>query len=217
VTPHVLIKSQPGLQLVLSVVGTDGLTAYTPEIKVLVTNIGLQAITAYALRFDALTKRWQKGGVDLADAASISAITQPGQSKYATLGIGVRFSEPIEAVEISIDFVEFANGTTWGSDSFKSGELLAGKRAGAQALVRYLKQLAVRTDMASLLLSLEDNSFELTPEANHSAKWLEGFRSGVASMRSRIRDEQNKGGVRGIESALARPFDAHDELMGGRK
>ena len=215
--PRVLLEGELDAPLTLSVANTDALTPYAPEVELTIMNAGAYAITAYALRFDTLGTQWEKAGVDLSDAVSLGAMIYPGQSKRMLLAPGLRYTEPIQAIRITIDFVEFADGTTWGADTSESGERLAGKRAGARALVQHFKQLSVKEGPSALQATADADSFEIAPEPGRSSEWLVGFRSGVESMQNRIKAEHKKEGLRGVECALMRPFDAHDELTRRRR
>jgi hypothetical protein len=215
--PSISVETQADSPLRVLQINTDSLTTYMPEVELTLTNVSMYPISAYSVRFDVLGEKWQKGGVDLSDATSDQAIFKPGQSKQITLGGGVRYSDPIKALKITIDFVEFTNGTIWGPDSFQSGERLAGRRAGAQAIAQRFREIFHEKGPSAVLAGVETESVDVTSESNHSARWLEGFQSGITVMRSRIKEAYSQAGLSGIETALTQAFDAREEKERGSK
>lgn len=216
-SPSVSTEAQIDSPLRVLQINTDSFTAYEPEVELTLTNVSIYPISAYSVSFDTLGEKWQKGGVDLSDAVSAQAILQPGQSKSVMLGGGIRYSAPIKAIKISIDFVEFINGVTWGRDIYQSSERLTGRRAGAQALAQHLKQVLHEKGPADVLASVETEAVDIASEPNHSVQWSEGFRAGMTVMRNRIKEGYSKAGFSGIEPALMQAFDAREEIRGGNK
>lgn len=200
--PSVSIEAQVASPLRIVGVNTDSLTANTPEVELTLTNLSKYPISAYAVRFDVLGENWQKGGVDLSDAVSVQSIFKPGQSKPVTVGGGIRYSDPIKAVKLAIDFVEFTHGLTWGPDSFQSSERLDGRRAGVRALALHLRQILQEKGPAAALASGETEETDVLPGPNHSAQWSEGFQAGTSVMRSRIKEGYSRAGLAGLQTTL---------------
>ncbi|HKQ07186.1 MAG TPA: hypothetical protein VJ464_18805 [Blastocatellia bacterium] len=206
--PAVSVETQADSPLRVSQINTDSLTAYIPEVELTLTNVSTYPISAYAVRFDVLGEKWQKGGVDLSNAISVQAIFQPGQFKQVTLGDGVRYSDPIKVIKIIIDFVEFTDGVTWGPDGFQSGEKLAGMRVGARAALKLFNKVLKSGGPVAVISSIESNAADVIPPSNRSPEWVNGFQLGVSAVRERLRHSYIDHGSTQIETEIRRPFDA---------
>ena len=102
---------------------------------------------------------------------------------------------------LSVDFVEFADGTVWGPDTTRSTERLAGTRAGMSAeRVRLLKVLKGSGE-AAVISALESRE-EVSPSPGHSAEWSEGFRTGILQYRARLRRIHSDNGFSQVEFTL---------------
>jgi len=103
-----------------------------------------------------------------------------------------------KTLSLSIDYVEFEDGSSWGKDTQSQSENIAGGRVGAEAAVEQLKKLVEKRDSAALTALLKNNLAELEvslPETsgNKSEKWKSGFRSGYKSIISFLKVHRDKG------------------------
>jgi hypothetical protein len=135
------------------------------------------------------------------------AILQPGQSASTEVG-GLNFkSGNVDRVSLSIDFIEFENGSSWGPDTFKSAERLEGQREGARAASQYLLSLLKARGQLAVIEASKAESINISPPPNKTSGWLTGFHAGIDMVKARLTQSQ-KDGTSKIESILQKPLDA---------
>lgn len=183
---------------------------YAPQVDVVIENTSSKDVSSYAIRYDlGFNGELRPGGVELNQSSIARSILRQGDSRTLTVG-DAHYSLPLERVVVSLDFVEFTDGSTWGADKYSSKELLAGLRAGAHAMTEHL--LRALTESPNAL------SAELTDTEDHidggeqSPKWLEGFQRGKAFIKERAKHEIRTFSVVEARKALALPIDALDEI-----
>ncbi len=207
-SPKVSIKEQPNAPMMIASSKNNSVNTYTLQLDTVVTNTSIQSIQAYAIRYETLSFHSKGGGLELSNAGSSSSVLQSGQSASISVGDGVQYSDAINNIIISVDFVEFADGTTWGPDTYKSAERLDGQRAGARAVAQHLLDILKISGPSSVINALETDHSDSAPTSGHSAEWLEGFQTGANTIRERLNQFHSKTGISNIESELRRPFDA---------
>lgn len=208
--PNIQIKDQPDSPLEILSAQGDSATIYVPQVELVIVNRSIQPVRAYTLRYQTFSNRSMGGGTELTSISSVNSLLQPGYTISATVGEGASYTDPMKKIVVSVDFVEFADGTIWGPDESKSNESLAGQRAGAHQFIEHvMKQLSTDGPLA-VMQSIEGSIADVVPPGGHSPEWLNGFNGGVGAMRVRLKAAYRKTGVSAIESELRRPFDASD-------
>lgn len=114
---------------------------------------------------------------------------------------------------LSIDYVEFEDGSFWGKDSQRKSKEIAGEREGRRAAVRHLKDLIKNQNADGgngiktfLKQDIKEISVDV-PDTNQPDEWKRGFRGGyktVISILQRIREQE-------IEN-LTKKLDEMEEL-----
>jgi hypothetical protein len=120
--------------------------------------------------------------------------------------MGITYTAEVSEVLLSIDFVEFEDGTTWGADTFKMSEKLAGRRAGGKAALDKLRVLAKARGLKVVVGSLEEN-MEMAAPSSGSELWKEGFNEGVRIVQATLMYVQRQNGDAALERELLKPFD----------
>lgn len=132
-----------------------------------------------------------------------------------TFDIAFSDKEPLESISLSVDFVEFGDGSTWGIDSRNSRDMLAGQREGAKAERKRLRELLKSKGPAAVLDAAGEDVTDGTRDAgantNRSEEWLRGYRNGVGSFRHRLRRNLQTPAASRSELELGRPFDLSAE------
>lgn len=206
-TPKISIKKQMNSPLSIISIDNEKTTAYSPELEVVVMNQSNHPIRAYAIRFETISGQTTAGGSSLTNANSLDTVLHPGQKKSEIIGDGASYSDPIERIIVSIDFVEMTNGFVWGPDISKSKETLTGMRAGAKAITNQLLKILKERGPLEVAGTLERDD-DIIPPSGMSSVWVNGFHTGVGSIRARLKYAYNKGGIDIIESEILKPFDA---------
>lgn len=212
--PAVNVQEQAGMPLRISSLKTKWATSDEQmlEIYTVVENVSDVAIRAYALRSGTADGVESTGACLLHSTQSPGKILRPGDSDSKSTWRRIPPDSPSSNIDLSLDFVEFANGSTWGIDACQSIEKLSGLRAGATAAKDKLaKMLGQNNDRAlSNLLKLDAPILE--PPEGHSAVWVESFQGGVRTLFERVKKANEEGGLPEAERVLRLPFDASETL-----
>jgi hypothetical protein len=178
-----------------------------PRLDYVLTNVSRKSVNAYAVRHVVLHGGQRSEGVILRASNSTNPLIRSGHGESGALGSGV-YPEPVESIQLFVDFVEFEGGVTWGVDRFKSAERLSGQRAGARnESGRLLKSLDEKNvDLTAQLLAAEGS--ETVSPVGHSPEWSDGFREGVNFKRAQLKRIYLKEGTSGVMNELKRSLDA---------
>jgi hypothetical protein len=177
------------------------------ELNVKVQNVTIdKAIRAYANRFSVPGGRIDYGCI-MFNVVKPGKVLQPTMSEVRTTwrAYSTDLTEPIPA---AVDYVEFTDNSTWGIDSCKSAERLAGARAGGKAFVEKLLTIFQDGGPSAVLKSAQGVADELVAPLDETAIWRDGFSGGVKSVLRRIEDAVREGGLPEIEVHLKKPYDA---------
>jgi hypothetical protein len=178
------------------------------RLRITAQNQSLKRIRAYAIVADG-------GGVSRVDFVNLTkpaAVFQPTQVK--TFDIAYSESNSSESVTLSVDFVEFDDGSVWGPDRHKSQDKLAGQREGAKAERRRLRELLKSKGSSAVLNAVREavsDEHEIKAATQHSEEWLQGYRNGISSIRHRLRQSLQTSDPNHVELELAKPFDLSEE------
>jgi hypothetical protein len=188
-SPQVEIVDQPNSPLRITSVQTKWAAPDRSgiELYIVVENIDVKAVSAYATRDDGSDK-----GPDSCwamSAKSLGKALRQGQSEGRSTWRGY---DPSSHLRRLVDFVEFTDGTTWGDDVCRTAESLAGRRAGAREARRTLLELFAAGGPDAVLTKLKEGLAEVESPPDHSLKWRQDFLSGfsgyVESIRQRIKN-----------------------------
>jgi len=178
----------------------------------MIQNQSLKAIRAYALTSETASDKNQNGSTDFQNLTQQSSIWQPTSIKVNE--VSDTRDEPIVSVRLTIDFVEFTDGSIWGPDTHHSSDILIGQREGARIERERIRQLLRSKGTKALVDDIQGPDFSIaeTPAGkNHSEYWLEGFRSGVSSIRRRLKQLYPSSDVKQVELELSKPFDTSED------
>jgi hypothetical protein len=180
------------------------------EVYFTATNVGSRPVRAYAVRVTRGVEIHEGGGCFFNNIERAAKVLQPNQSVGRSTWRPVPASDAETPVELTLDFVEFADGTVWWADSCQAAERLGGLRAGARAAKAHFKKKLDEKGVDDLVKKLYADDPALAPPEGHSDTWKAGFRGAINSFRERIRQANVEGGLPEVEAALKRPFDTTD-------
>ena len=209
-TPKVSVEQQRDAPLRITSIKSDSATVYTPQLELTVLNTSTKPITAYAIRYDITSGQSTSGGVEMSIAALPRSILQPDQSTQADIGGGEHHYDAIDKIVVSVDFVEFTDGSTWGPDNYKSAEKLAGHRAGARVATRHLLKLLKAKGSIAVMNEVESEAIDILTPQGHSPEWADGFRFGIGYIQGRLKQVPKGSDTVKIEHVLRQPIDASD-------
>jgi hypothetical protein len=177
-------------------------------------NVGGQPVTAYTITYTVYFAQSRLNpSFDLSDIGPGRAPLDPGRSEPDEIG-EADFALPMARVEVSVDFVEFANGAVWGPDAGRSAERLAGMRAGAREARTYLKAILESGGEDAVAAATAAEQLPLASPQDRSPQWGDGFRTGASTIRIRVKKALESHGSRAAAQSLSQPFDAFE---GGSK
>jgi hypothetical protein len=170
-------------------------------------NMSGQSVRAYAIKERAEAGGSQSSSVmfinlDLTQAPRL----QPSQAitNYDTYQAS---SEKQQRLTLSVDYVEFSDGTKWGFDSAKSSERSAGQRAAAYLISKRLLKVLDEGTPNDVLNALESGAANGELSKGQSEEWKEGFHSGNNSVSMQLKNAQKKGGAAQVEQKLRQLAD----------
>jgi hypothetical protein len=196
----VSVRPQPGAPLRISSVEDNSDDPEAPVVGFVVENAGGKPIQAYWISYETVAH-----GADVTlgvgtNAGTSEQVLPPGRRRE-----GGVLNRAKEKIVLSVDFVEFADGTTWGEDTARYSEGLAGERAGARAESERLFRLLETGGLPAVM----DAAGKGITHAGGAAESREeqSFLFGVRAARVRAQSAYQKGGLPAVESALRQPYD----------
>jgi hypothetical protein len=208
--PRIIVAHQSDSPLLVFSTYVDSSNPLSPRYGYSLTNNSDKPIRAFTIRESVSTG----GGApiistSLTHAPAVKLFLKPHESRQEEGGLGKTYLSPPAKVELAVDFVEFADGTRWGDDTSKSGEILDGERAGGKAAIKKYREILVNEGVNGFEQALESRDL-IEPESSKSVEWGYGFHTGVNTVKRRLKEARTKGGQDGIKRELDKPFDSTD-------
>lgn len=200
--PAVTVDIQPDVPIVISsprVVYADSEYA---EFVYDLTNASTKPVRAYAIKQQVYP---QKVAASSCLFINLPLNGQPPLSpKAMTTSSDTSDIEPgkEQRIVLSVDYVEFVDGTTWGQDSGNFAETSAGQRFAATLITARLQDINRSSGRQDVLKLIEDARADFKPSPTQSANWQEGFSSAVASVTERLKRAYTKGGSNQLKYEL---------------
>jgi hypothetical protein len=211
-TPTVEIKTQPGTPLVISSPRILSMDAQKPEFTYELTNVYLKTIKAYAIKQDLQVGEKRQSEISIHNLDLDDSELLPNQSTTDFDTYPVLSAEP-HRITLSVDYVDFSDGTHWGRDIAKSAERINGQRAGARALSKRLKEiLDTSKSPAEVMKAIEADTANCASPAFRSDDWKEHFQIGCDSIIARLKRAQKKGGLYQVDSELRQLAERFKEI-----
>ena len=206
---RVVVAEQRDRSLVILPTFVDSTNPSKPRFGYSITNSADKAIVAYAIEeIVSLESGSQVSTTTLTHLPAKSLLLAPGASRQEEGGAGKIYDSLPTLVTLSLDFIEFADGSRWGLDRVKSGERLDGERAGGRASLKRYREIKLSGGFKKLVETLEASTVIVADDPNKSGNWLLGFRHGSAVVRSRLRKARTKGAEAELEKELSKPYDS---------
>jgi hypothetical protein len=208
---QVVAAKQPGSPLLIQITYVDSSNPLQPHYQYSVTNVGDKPVRAYTIKES--TSLDTGAPVVHTDLANFPAVTQfltPYGVRQEEGGLSSTYQVPPIKVELSVDFVELADGTRWGDDTAKSGDCLDGMRAGGKAAIKRYREVLAGQGDAGLDRALSNDNPVVYEGQPKSDEWARGFDMGVGFVRGRIKRAKEKGGKDEARRELDKPYDSSE-------
>jgi hypothetical protein len=198
--PSVRVKPQAGAALVISSANVGASEEDGALVEIKVANVGDKPVRAFTVRQDEAGGS-QSTRVTLVNMIADDELIHPGQTKDIVTDAGGT------GLVLSLDFVEFTDGTTWGPDAYKTSEKLAGQRAGRGAAASHFSDQLKAGGPEKVIEAINLDSVPV-PEGR-SREWQDGFQTGVGIVKNRLSAAREQGGAGRIGPELQ---ILHDEV-----
>ncbi len=174
------------------------------EVNYTLQNIDSKTIRSYAISLF-------EGDISKPDAVLHGGLALPGKSSQFISPKQSKFESIVEAgtdvrqnnVKIAIAFVEFADGSTWGSGTPHYAPMLAEYRAGVEAAYEYLQTVGRNDGVNAVITALDElENLTLLKEQSEKRRWKFQFKVGVKAVSRRIKEVYEKEALKAVEAAL---------------
>lgn len=207
------VKKQEGSPLVITGAYADS-GGLRPRYGYSVTNITDKLIRAYTIRHDVLFGKElaQQTGDDFRLRVTEDQFLKPNQLVQELEGGYSKYSEEVNKIVLSVDFVEFADGSTWGDDFSNSAERVAGYCAGIRTAAEGYGQKLESNLYDVFSKDIERNAvdFALQVDKSKSSFWKDGFINGIGIVRNRISALSQKNGSSAVREEIQKLHSAVD-------
>ena len=176
-SPSIIITPQDGAPLQILSTWIASAKPQSFRLMAQVQNQSVKGIRAYLINSQIAGSKQQNGHSQLINLTQRSAFWQP--TEIRTVELGDSLKEQVKSVRLTVDFIEFADGTAWGPDSANSRDLLAGQREGARLTRQHLRGLMQNKGQEAMALEIQTgdgSQVETAIKGKHSGQWIEGFR-----------------------------------------
>jgi hypothetical protein len=207
-SPKLAIENQPDSPLQIS---SFQIESTDLEISTRVT-LMLKSTSIKPIRAFAITSSVGKGktGVVLITTNTDEQMWQLNETR--PIQIGKSRDEITSGIKLSIDFVEFADGSAWGPDSFDSADSLAGERAGLRASLQPLTEILKTKGFSGLMQSVSSTISNIPIPEGRSLSWERGFQRGAGKVLERLNRAYKKGGQEQLKAEWERAVDDSERI-----
>ncbi len=209
IAPMVLRSPQPDSPLLISPTYIDSSNPLSPRYGYSITNISDKPIRAFTIQESvSLDAGAPIVSTTFSHLPAMKLFLMSHDLRQEEGGRGSTYQHPPIKVELSVDFVEFADGTRWGIDTSNSGDRLDGIRGGGKAAIKKYREI-LANEGASALEQAMMNSDLIQPERPpKSEMWAEGFKTGVNFVKNRLIEAKAKKGQGEVVRELTKSFDS---------
>jgi hypothetical protein len=162
----------------MTLLGVDTSPGKPIKINFTAQNFGQKKIEQYALLLNTEGNK-NSGIISLTRAIDSGQIIEGSVSE---LRDNLRNSSKLI---ISVDYVAFTDGTSWGKDSKHESELIKGADEGRKTALSKIKELLIDSDKNALPKLLQSENFEVDPsliDKNRSENWRLSFSTSYRSL-----------------------------------
>lgn len=131
---------------------------------------------------------------------------EPGKVRPMRLPVAPGISiKAGDTVSLSIDFVEFADGLTWGIDTRGNARFFVGIRDGSRAAIKHLREMLQRPDRSEFLELMKQDLEGLKidmPKTDEPPAWADGYRGGwlnTIAVLQRMKQQPNESLLKSLD------------------
>jgi len=206
-TPPAIVTVQPQMDtpLVMSAPRIVGGNEEYKEIAFDLINVSDKPIRAYAIKQEVVVAGTPRSRTALFISLDLTNSPRLQVNQLTTSSNTFDLIPSKEAhVSLSIDYVEFSDGTIWGPESAKYAQVSAGQRAAMQVLSKRLRSFLSAGNPDEVMSAIETGAASIEPPAGRSDEWKGAFRLARNSIVSHLKRAQAKGGLNQVDRELRR-------------
>jgi hypothetical protein len=208
---RVTIEEQPESPIRVLLQGPELADPVGPTVELTIVNISAKAIHAYAIKYETLANTTRSGGWDVSIPAAKKAAFTSGAAASMEIS-GTTYAPPLNSMRVSVDFVEFADGSTWGPDKYNTRDRIGGMRAGAQAARERLSEVLKTLGREAVLRTVNEHTADgISRPSSGSPQWTQGFEEGIGFIKARVREAAKSGDFEALRNGIEKPFGAAEE------
>jgi hypothetical protein len=208
--PAIVAPAQPGSPITISAARGGVSNLETTDLEFTITNVSQKVITAFAYYQDV-----EAAGDKLQTSAlqylQLTDTQLPPNQSMINYSAYQNLSSEKHQVTLQIDYVQFADGTTWGADFYKSGDAIAGERAAATLLTKRLVKILNTANAGQVMSAIEAGAGNIEAPSTRTDQWQQGFRLACNTLVRRVKEAESKGGWPGVQAELHRLGNAFKE------
>lgn len=203
--PSVTVQPQMGTPLVMSAPRIVGGNEEYKEVAFDLINVSDKPIRAYAIKQEVAVSGSPGSATTLFINLDLTNSPRLPVNQLTTNFHTFDLVPSKEAhVSLSIEYVEFSDGTRWGPDSAKYADQSAGQRAAMLILSKRLRSFLSVGNPDEVMSAIETGAARIEPPADRSEEWKAAFRLARVSIVFRLKRAQAKGGLNQVDSELRR-------------
>lgn len=187
-TIEVVAQNDSPLQITL--INVDNSAPSFQVINLAVQNTGNKPVRAYSVYAEGkLTGRTVTSNF-------AAKLLQQGESYNNRLPVERENIKADEKLSLSVDYVEFEDGSSWGDDTQQRSMKITAEREGRKAAIKQIKDLVKNQDFNTLTNLFSQEITELSfplQSSNQTTDWQNSFQGGYRSAIAILREYQKRG------------------------
>lgn len=202
------VVSQVDSPLLITILNVDNSNSSYQTVNYTVQNVSKMPIRAYTFL------GYKKQGGKFITNSFTTKLFQPKEVKVEEFVEERANIKSDEKLSLSIDYVDFSDGSSWGEDKYQTSEQIAQERAGRKAAIKHLKSVIDSQGQTALLNLLEQDILDLQvpiPDSKMSEQSQRGFRAGYKSVVSAVQENKNQ-----ENKILLKKLDEMEQVIGRR-
>ena len=192
------VTTQTDSPLLISMISVDNTAESYQIINYTVQNVSSKKVKAYVLVYTDET-----GASKVSTSLFQSFVSeQIIQSSNVEERVNVKLNGKIF---LSLDYVKFDDGGSWGKDSEKQSEYISGHDEGQKSAVKQIKDWLINQNKNAVSNLLEQQIDEINPpvvDKKETEKWQRGVKSGYRSVLFRLKTEYEDKGLEAVSQKL---------------
>jgi hypothetical protein len=189
---------QPDCPVSINVLAIDNSNTNAQQVSVALQNVGTKSISGFVL-----TQR-DSNKSEITSTSYLPRLFAPSQVMNQFIVIDNRNVRPDGKNELSVDYVRFVDGSSWGDDTAGQSERISGYLAGYRSGISFANSI-IKNDEDALTHLLREEITNVNPPSVDQSKpglWRGGFVIGYRTVISRLQRTFEEKGINAVAGKL---------------